>query len=102
VATYTSDHSLLGAIRRPHGGGMGLHGDFMSASLDHALWFHRHFRMDQWLLYDQVSPVSAHARGLAMGHFYTQQGELVASVCQEGLLRPVDPGKNRGKRASTP
>ncbi|MDH5674773.1 MAG: acyl-CoA thioesterase II [Myxococcales bacterium] len=97
VATHTSDHSLLSAMRRPHGGGRGHDFNrFMSASLDHALWFHRPFRMDQFILYFQESPVTAGARGLSLGRYFTQDGELVASVCQEGLLRPVDPSR-RGR-----
>jgi acyl-CoA thioesterase-2 len=51
------------------------------------MWFHRPFRMDQWLLYDQESPRAAGARGLARGEIYTESGELVVSVVQEGLLR---------------
>jgi acyl-CoA thioesterase-2 len=60
-----------------------------SASIDHALWFHRTFRADEWLLYDQGSPSASSARGFATGRLFTEQGALVASVAQEGLIRPV-------------
>jgi acyl-CoA thioesterase-2 len=59
------------------------------ASLDHALWFHREFRADEWLLYDQSSPSASGARGFATGRLYSADGRLVASVAQEGLIRPV-------------
>jgi acyl-CoA thioesterase-2 len=57
------------------------------ASLDHAMWFHRDFRMDDWLLYVMKSASAGHARGLGDGKIYTRQGQLVASVAQEGLIR---------------
>lgn len=60
-----------------------------AASLDHALWFHRDFRADEWLLYAQDSPSMSGARGLTRGLIYSLDGRLVASVAQEGLLRPV-------------
>ena len=59
-----------------------------AASLDHTVWFHRPFRADEWLLYDQASPSPRGARGLAFGRLFTQDGRLVASVAQEGLIRP--------------
>ena len=59
----------------------------MAASLDHSLWFHRPFRVDNWLLYTLASPVAHGARGFAMGTFHTRDGRLVASAAQEGLLR---------------
>jgi acyl-CoA thioesterase-2 len=95
LATYASDHTLLSAAMRPHGKTF-LSRDLMAASLDHAMWFHKPFRMDQWILYHQESPASAGARGLAFGHFFTQSGELVASVAQEGLIRPIDPDHKKG------
>ena len=58
-----------------------------SASLDHTIWFHRPFRADEWLLYDQASPSASGARGLAIGRVFTADGSLVASVAQEGLIR---------------
>jgi len=60
------------------------------ASLDHAMWFHRPFRADEWLLYAQESPSASGARGLATGRLFTRAGRLVASVAQEGLMRPVE------------
>ena len=62
-------------------------GHTRGASLDHAMWFHRPFRADRWLLYAQDSPVAAGARGLARGEVFTAEGELVVSVVQEGLIR---------------
>jgi acyl-CoA thioesterase-2 len=86
LATYASDHTLLSVVMRPHGVTFMSRG-VMAASLDHTLWFHRDFRMDDWLLYDQVSPVAFGSRGLALGRFFTRDGVLVASVAQEGLVR---------------
>ena len=59
----------------------------LAASVDHAIWFHRPFRMDQWLLYAQQSPVAFGGRGLGLGHFYDEQGTLLASMAQEGVVR---------------
>ena len=83
--TYASDMSLLGgdAGRARHGG----RPRCMMASLDHAIWFHRPFRADEWWLYDQHSPSAQGARGLAFAEVYTQDGTLVATVAQEGLIR---------------
>ena len=61
----------------------------MMASLDHALWFHRPLRMDDWILYVQESPSAAGARGFARGTLFSHDGALVASVAQEGLARPL-------------
>ena len=65
----------------------------MMASLDHAMWFHRPFRADEWFLYDQASPSAAGARGLARGSIFRADGTLAVSVMQEGLVRPVEPVK---------
>ena len=65
--------------------------DFMGASLDHAMWFHRPFRVDGWLLYDQASPSACGARGLAQGEIFDADGRLVVSVVQEGLVRRTRP-----------
>lgn len=86
LLAYASDHTLLSVVMRPHGITFMSRG-VMAASLDHALWFHREFRADEWLLYEQVSPTASGGRGLALGRFYTQRGELIASVAQEGVVR---------------
>jgi acyl-CoA thioesterase-2 len=86
VLAYASDLTLLVSAVKPHAVGMTSPG-FRSASLDHAMWFHRPFRADRWLLFAQDSPVSARSRGFARGSFYTTDGVLVASCAQEGLLR---------------
>ncbi len=87
LLTYASDMTLLDASLLPHGRG---DGEIMLASLDHAMWFHRPFRADEWLLYDQDTPSASGARGLARGHVFSQDGTLVASVMQEGLIRKLD------------
>lgn len=89
VLTYASDMTLLDSVLVRHGAYWGLdrvHG----ASLDHALWFHRPFRADEWFLYDCVSPSASGARGLATGRFFAKDGTLIATVVQEGLLRILD------------
>ncbi len=83
---YMSDMTLLGCSLRAHPYSSRSKG-FMGASLDHAIWFHRPFRADQWLLFDQDSPTAGGARGFNRGTFYTQSGELVASCVQEALIR---------------
>ncbi len=86
VLAYASDMTLLDSVLLPHG--ISWHDDeFMGASLDHAMWFHRPFRTDRWLLYDQSSPTATGARGLAQGQIYDLEGRLVVSVVQEGLVR---------------
>jgi acyl-CoA thioesterase-2 len=85
--TYASDMTLLGSTLVPHGVAVSSP-RVQSASLDHAIWFHRPFRSDHWLLYDQVSPSASGGRGLALGRVFSQDGALVASVAQEGLIRP--------------
>lgn len=84
--TYASDLTLLGSTLVPHGMHVA-HPKMQSASLDHTIWFHRPFRADQWLLYDQASPSASGGRGLAFGRVFTEDGALVASVAQEGLIR---------------
>ena len=86
VLAYASDLTLLSAAVLPHGTYIG-DPRLTPASLDHAMWFHRPFRADEWLLYDQVSPSASGGRGLATGRIFTADGHLVASVVQEGLLR---------------
>ena len=87
VLTYASDMTLLDNVIRPHGLSF-LDGKMMMASLDHAMWFHRPFRADEWFLYSQDTPAAAGARGLARGQIY-QNGRLVVSVVQEGLVREL-------------
>jgi acyl-CoA thioesterase II len=86
VLAYASDFTLLVSAVLPHPIGMTSPG-FRSASLDHAMWFHRPFRTDDWLFFDQDSPITDRARGFARGAFYTRAGELVASCAQEGMIR---------------
>ncbi len=89
LLAYVADYQLLGTATLPHG----IHweqGNVQMASLDHAMWFHRPFRIDDWLLYSMVSPNASGARGLAFGRFFTAAGELVASTAQEGLIRIWD------------
>lgn len=86
LLAYASDMTLLQTALRPHGQSM-FDPNLQMASLDHAMWFHRPFRMDQWLLYVQDSPSTSHARGLGLGNIYTRDGVLVASTAQEGLVR---------------
>ncbi|MEY4418534.1 MAG: hypothetical protein RIQ88_972 [Actinomycetota bacterium] len=83
---YASDYSLLEPIYRRHGLAWSTPG-LMVASLDHAMWFHRPTRVDQWLLYVQDSPNARGARGLSVGKIFNREGELVATVAQEGLVR---------------
>jgi acyl-CoA thioesterase-2 len=85
--TYASDLTLLGSALVPHGVAVSSP-KVQSASLDHTIWFHRPFRADEWLLYDQVSPSASGARGLALGRVFSEDGRLVATVAQEGLIRP--------------
>lgn len=86
VLAYLSDWSLLDTAIRPHAVSY-LNTDMQVASLDHAMWFHRPFQADQWLLYQQDSPVAYGGRGYTRGLIFNQQGELVASTAQEGLIR---------------
>ena len=88
LMTYVSDLTLLDTVLRRQGISWA-DGQISGASLDHAMWFHRPFRADRWLLYDQESPAAAGARGLARGQVFTDQGELVVSVVQEGLIRQL-------------
>ena len=90
LLTYVSDYELLGTATLPHGLSF-TRGSVIMASLDHALWFHSDVKVDDWLLYAMDSPNSSGARGLARGQIFTQDGRLVASTAQEGLMRVVDP-----------
>ena len=89
MLAYCSDFHLIGTTTFPHGISY-LQDNVMMASLDHAMWFHRPFRIDDWLLYSCDSPSAQGARGLARGSFYTRDGVLVASTAQEGLIRIID------------
>jgi len=88
IAAYASDMSLFDTLLAPHDVTWD-DADFMGASLDHCMWFHRPFRADEWLLYDMDSPIAHGARGLARGFLFTRQGDLAVSVVQEGLMRRV-------------
>ena len=89
LVAYASDMTLLDTVMLPHGL---IWTQGTQVSLDHAMWFHRPFRADEWLLYDQHSPTASGARGLATGTIYTRDGALAVSVVQEGLLRTPLPG----------
>jgi acyl-CoA thioesterase-2 len=88
IAAYASDMSLFDTMLAPHDVNWD-DSNFMGASLDHCMWFHRPFRTDEWLLYDMDSPNAHGGRGLARGFLFTQSGELVVSVVQEGLMRVI-------------
>jgi acyl-CoA thioesterase-2 len=88
LMTYASDMTLLDSVLSGHGLSWS-DGRTSGASLDHAMWFHRPFRADRWLLYVLESPVAAGGRGLARGQVFTADGDLVVSVMQEGLIRTV-------------
>lgn len=89
LLAYASDYELLVAATIPHQLPFELGGVIM-ASLDHALWFHREVRIDEWLLYSIDSPNASGARGFARGQFFNEAGELIASTAQEGLMRVID------------
>ena len=90
ILAFASDMSLLGTCALPHGLSWA-RGEVVSASLDHAVWFHEPFRADEWLLYATDSPWSGNGRGFNRGRVFTQDGRLVASVAQEGMIRKVVP-----------
>lgn len=93
MLAYASDFGLLHAALLPHGLSF-MNGSVKGVSLDHAMWFHGPFRMDEWLLYATDSPAAQGARGFCRGSIFTQDGRLVASVAQEGLMRPQPPRAN--------
>ncbi|MEU8788933.1 acyl-CoA thioesterase II [Streptomyces sp. NPDC048643] len=95
LATYVSDMTLLDSILLAHGRGGWVTGDVVGASLDHAMWFHRPFRADEWLLYDQESPSASGGRGLGQARIYTRDGRLAISVIQEGVVRVPRQGLRR-------
>lgn len=94
LLTYVSDYELVGTATRPHSYSFS-HSNVIMASLDHALWFHREVKMDQWVLYAMDSPNASGARGFARGQFFTEEGKLLASTAQEGLMRVIDPAKRK-------
>ncbi|MEO6173326.1 MAG: acyl-CoA thioesterase II [Arenimonas sp.] len=98
LLAYASDFYLLGTTTFPHGISY-YQPNVQMASLDHAMWFHRPFRVDDWLLYSLDSPTAQNARGLARGQFFTRDGILVASTAQEGLIRvlPETPDSKEAK-----
>ena len=99
LLAYVSDYELLGTSTLPHGLLFG-RGNVLMASLDHALWFHRPVRVDQWLLYSLESPNASGARGFAHGEFFSEDGVLLASTAQEGLVRVLPEDQARNKRSN--
>jgi acyl-CoA thioesterase-2 len=88
ILAYTSDYGPLSTTLRPHG--VSVFSDrLQAATLDHSIWFHRPFRVDEWLLYTLESPTASAARGFARGQIFSQDGRLIASVAQEGLIREL-------------
>ena len=90
LLAYASDYSFMTTALKPHGVAW-LTPGMQVASLDHVMWFHQPFRVDEWLLHVVHSPAASSARGLVRGSVYTRDGVLVASTAQEGLIRPRDP-----------
>lgn len=86
LLAYASDYNLLITALLPHQGDVSIH-KLQLASLDHAMWFHRAFKIDEWILYALDSPSASNTRGFTRGSLYTKEGMLVASVVQEGLMR---------------
>jgi acyl-CoA thioesterase-2 len=87
---YASDYSILEPIFRRHGIAWATPG-LKAASLDHAMWFHRFGRADEWLLYAQESPTATGGRGLSLGRIFSRDGVLLASIAQEGMVRVPKP-----------
>jgi acyl-CoA thioesterase-2 len=94
LMAYASDFHLVGTATLPHGISF-IQDDLTMASLDHAMWFHRPARVDDWLLYSCDSPSSSGGRGLARGSIYDRSGRLVASAAQEGMIRVGKPGSKQ-------
>lgn len=88
VLAYASDYGILATALAPHGYSIRTPG-MQAATLDHAIWFHRPFRVDEWLLHAMESPAAYGARGFARGNIFSRDGTLVASVAQEGLIRLI-------------
>jgi acyl-CoA thioesterase II len=98
LLTYASDLTLLGVALVPHGVLIGS-GQVQPASLDHSIWFHRPFRADEWMLYDQHSPSATGGLGFATGRVFSSDGRLIASLAQEGLLRPAREAREALRKA---
>jgi acyl-CoA thioesterase-2 len=89
---YVSDYGLLPTSLQPHKDVVRMgEGRLQMASLDHTIWFHRPFRMDEWLLFSMETPNASGGRGLSFAHVYNREGVLVASLAQEGLIRMREP-----------
>jgi acyl-CoA thioesterase-2 len=86
ILAFASDFALMGTAMLPHGVSF-MQNNMQAASIDHAMWFHRPFRMDEWLLYEMDAPNASSSRGMNRGLVYAQDGRLVASTAQEGLMR---------------
>jgi len=100
ILAYASDFVMLPTASRPHGQSWFL-GEVQEASLDHAVWFHDDFRVDEWLLFETHSPRASRSRGLATGRVFRRDGTLVASLAQEGMMR-MPKGDARSSPSSTP
>ncbi|RKE98430.1 acyl-CoA thioesterase [Ichthyenterobacterium magnum] len=88
ILTYISDYNILGVALHPHAS-KAHWGNTQTASLDHSMWYFRDFDFNDWMLYTLDTPSTSNARGFARGHIFTRDGKLVASVAQEGLMRPL-------------
>lgn len=86
ILAFASDFALMGTAMLPHGVSF-MQNNMQAASLDHGMWFHRDFRIDEWLLYDMDGPNASASRGMNFGRIFAQDGKLVATVAQEGLMR---------------
>lgn len=91
ILTYISDYNILTSTLNPHAS-KAHWGNTLTASLDHSMWFFRDFDFTDWLLYTIESPSTSSARGFARGHIFTRDGTLIATVAQEGLIRPINNG----------
>jgi acyl-CoA thioesterase-2 len=91
---YASDYTIMESVMRRHGVAWATPG-LKAASLDHAMWWHRPARVDEWLLYTQESPSASGGRGLSLGRIFSRDGRLVASVAQEATIRVPDAAKVR-------
>ena len=89
ILTYISDYNILSVAIQPHAS-KAHWGNLQTASLDHSMWYYRDFDFSDWLLYSLESPNTSNARGFAKGNIFTRDGVLVASVAQEGLMRPIE------------